>query len=62
MIRSKDHAIDLIAKRKANGKKGIPKAVRRWCKRNNDPLLIVSQDHGIESKGYLDEANPKPIT
>mgnify|MGYP001437992750 CR=1 FL=1 len=33
MIRSLDHCIDLIAKRKSLGKKGIPKSVRRFLKR-----------------------------
>ena len=38
MIRSPEHALDLTAKRKANGKKGIPKAVRRWCKRTGNKV------------------------
>lgn len=33
MVNDKEHAEDLIAKRKSLGKKGIPKAVRRWMKR-----------------------------
>jgi len=40
MIRNAEHAQDLIAKRKANGKKGIPKAVRRWMKRTKSQLPI----------------------
>jgi len=33
-----DHVHDLITRRKANGKKGIPKAVKRWCRRTGNPV------------------------
>ena len=45
MVRNAEHALDLIAKRKSLGKKGIPKAVRRYCKRtgNKVPELLTPQ-------------------
>ena len=41
MIRSPEHALDLVAKRKSLGKKGIPKAVKRWCKRTGNKVPEV---------------------
>lgn len=38
MIRSLEHCIDLIAKRKSLGKKGLPKSVRRYLKRTKQVL------------------------
>ena len=44
MIRSKEHSIDIMAKRKANGKKGTPHAVRRWAKRTNQPIPEITEN------------------
>ena len=49
MIRSKDHAIDLVAKRKANGKKGIPKAVSRFLRRNKLKLEDIEIKQEVNS-------------
>ena len=44
MIRSPEHALDLVAKRKANGKKGLPAAVKRWCKRTGNKVPEVKNE------------------
>ena len=45
MIRSPEHATDVLAKRKSLGKKGVPKAVRRYCKRTGDKVPEVKNEN-----------------